>query len=226
MSSPSAAELHLLYVLLDSNLPTGGFVSSSGLESYAKHGFLASTQTYALKHTGSSTPVSRKITPAKGLMDFAHAELDNYASTTVCFVADAWRAVHAALTGPSSTSDDSPVGRSGEVESRVNHAMTLIEELDQYHDAALLSHVARRSSKAQGVAMLTLYGRGLSAPPGLEEYLSDPGKRDLDTEKLRREVSSGIVDRMKRMIRLGKLPGHLSTSWGVITAALGLPLGG
>lgn len=223
MSSPSAAELHLLYVLLDSNLPTGGFVSSSGLESYAKHGFLASTQTYTSKHAPSVTAVSRKISPAKGLMDFTLAELDNYASTTLCFVSDAWRAVDTALA-------DSPGGKAtvadiDDVESRIGNAINAIEALDQYHDTALLSHVARRSSKAQGVAMLTLYGRGLSAPPGLDEYLTNLDGRNLDLEKSRRTISDGIIDKMKRMIRLGKLPGHLATSWGVITAALGLPLG-
>jgi urease accessory protein len=223
MTSPSPAELHLLYVLLDSNLPTGGFVSSSGLESYAKHGFLASTQTYASKHVTSST-INRKISPAKGLMDFTLAELDNFASTTLCFVADAWKAVDTALSIVS-TGKDAAVSALANADERIEKAIAAIEALDQYHDVALLSHVARRSSKAQGVAMLTLYGRGLSAPPGLDEYLPDLGGRDIQLEKRRRTISDGIVDRMKRMIRLGKLPGHLSTSWGVITAALGLPLG-
>ena len=35
-----ASESYLVQLLSDSNLPTGGFIASGGLESYHAHGFL------------------------------------------------------------------------------------------------------------------------------------------------------------------------------------------
>jgi urease accessory protein len=202
-TTPSAAELHLVYVLLDSNLPTGGFVSSSGLESYAKHGFLTAMPAY--EPAGSDRPA--KVPATKAIMDFSLAELDNYASTTLCFVADAWSAVHQALVS----------AEQGDV--AIAQAVASIEVTDELHESTLLSHVARRSSKAQGVAMLTLYSRGLSQPGGVGD-LQVGGASDAE-----REIADGVVERTKRLVRAGRLPGHLATCWGVITAALGLPLG-
>ena len=202
-TTPSAAELHLVYVLLDSNLPTGGFVSSSGLESYAKHGFLTATQAYE----PSETDRPAKVPATKAIMDFSLAELDNYASTTLCFVADAWSAVRHAL---SSTEQG---------DAAISQAVASVVATDELHESTLLSHVARRSSKAQGVAMLTLYSRGLSQPIGVGDLQAG------DASEAGREIADGIVERMKRLVRGGKVPGHLATCWGVITAALGLPLG-
>jgi urease accessory protein UreF len=154
-------EQHLLHVLLDSNLPTGGFISSSGLESFAKHGLLD------------------KQGVTQSVVAFARAEIENYRMMTLCFVVDAWNLV---------TSGDT---------------LDKIVTLDMYHESTTLSHVARRSSKAQGVAMLTLYARGL-CPSG---------------------TGNVMIDEYKRLIRQNKTPGHLAVCWGVITAVLGLPLG-
>lgn len=175
-SSPS--ELHLLYVLLDSNLPTGGFVSSSGLESYAKHGFLP------------PNPQTKN-----GLIEFAKAEIENYGLMTLGFVSDAWKA----FNDDRATSTGSDEG-----------VLKIIVELDRYHESTSLSHVARRSSKAQGVAMLTLYVRGLH----------DPNDENPENSRARR-----IIDDYKRLIRKGDTPGHLAVCWGVVSAALGLSLG-
>jgi urease accessory protein len=104
-------ETHLLFVLLDSNLPTGGFVSSSGLESYAKHGFLSPSPTYRPSATTPLTSNSHHASPAgpsrgpslgqggmaKAITRFAEAEVENYATSTGPFVRDAWEVVHSAL---------------------------------------------------------------------------------------------------------------------------------
>ncbi len=47
----------------------------------------------------------------------------------------------------------------------LDHLLSALLALDARHEACLLSHVSRRSSKAQGVALLTLFSRGLSQPP-------------------------------------------------------------
>jgi urease accessory protein len=191
LSDPS--ELHLLYVLLDSNLPTGGFVSSSGLESYAKHGFLPSSS------SSLQDPQTKPKTKKEGIVEFAKSEIENYGVMTLGFVSDSWNAFHIG-------------GQEHEDEDEVAEGTLLnkLVELDRYHESTLLSHVARRSSRAQGVAMLTLYVRGLHDPDN-ESHDNARGKR--------------IIDEYKRLIRKGDTPGHLAVCWGVVSAALGLKLG-
>jgi len=242
MSNPYASippdELHLLYILLDSNLPTGGFVSSSGLESYVKHGFLGlpSFSSASTSTTGSGSDNDKKEFTAvkgikdviRGVTDFAEAEVGQYAQTTGCFVKDAWRLVHSLLSRPDQGTD-------------LGQVLNQIEKLDEYHEATLLSHVARRASKAQGIAMLTLYGRGLSRPVGFELELdersevdsaSDNGEDDeigsreeRERVEIRKKKAKKVIDAYKLLVRKGSVPGHLAICWGVITAALGLALG-
>lgn len=75
---------YLLLLLADSNLPTGSFIASSGLESYTTHGFL------------SHTP----------LLAFVHDSLHSYAHSALPVVSDAHRimstvtAEHVNLRGP------------------------------------------------------------------------------------------------------------------------------
>ena len=68
-------ETYILLLLSDSNLPTGSFVASSGLESYFKHGFSS------LSSPGSAT------------IDFIRDSLTSYARSALPFVSDAHRAV-------------------------------------------------------------------------------------------------------------------------------------
>lgn len=222
MEAPSPAETHLLYVLLDSNLPTGGFVASSGLESYAKHGYFTVSPSFASSRPVDSPTVSTpKVVPGDAMMTFAAAELDNYASTTLCFVVDAWREVHKALLG-SSAQSGSIADSSSSSGATCTKATDVLVKLDKYHESTMLSHVARRSSKAQGIAMLTLYSRGLSIPTGTSAL----SMLQLDEAEVSRQVRADqLVNAYKRQVRLGASPGHLAVCWGVITAALGLSLG-
>ena len=242
---PPANELHLLYVLLDSNLPTGGFVSSSGLEAYAKHGFLAAqvfpssnanTDTqFKAGQTGMSGPP--KVRAPNGVLAFSQAEVENYAATTLAFVADSWRVTDTAISGskccaiPHKAQDTHHVDTTPMLvssEEAAETAMGLVCRLDEYHEATLLSHVSRRSSRAQGVAMLTLYSRGLNRPSDMPSFLDAQPKQDLhmdDATERREEIGNLVVEQYRRSVRRGDLPGHLATCWGVITAALGLSLG-
>lgn len=287
MEHPSLSpdELHLLYILLDSNLPTGGFVSSSGLEAYVKHGFLglaSATSPYNIDPSRSGpgpgdgdgstfTAVKGVKDVIRGVTDFAEAEVGHYGATTGCFVKDSWRSVQRYMDMPyqsrhtNTNNDKDDIGISIQVhDNNVNdngagkggdeadkegtslkRVIREITELDTYHESAMLSHVARRASKAQGVAMLTLFTRGLSRPVGFEPLLSDldlgiadaDADADADTnQRARAEVdvertrvregrSMAIVAEYKRLVRKGSVPGHLAVCWGVITATLGLALG-
>jgi urease accessory protein len=221
-AAPSAASQHLIYVLLDSNLPTGGFVASGGLESYAKHGFLHPPAaapfavqtgavgietpalvlaTNAAEANGAppAQPRARPMSaPAMGpgkagpaVVAFARAEMENFERSTGAYLSGAWGAVDAALCAPSkawSADDDVPgAAASPSVASpapspspSVDSTVAALVALDTAHEATLLSHVPRRASRAQGVALLTLHARGMGAPPGFP--LDDEADEDEDEE--------------------------------------------
>jgi urease accessory protein len=165
-------ETYILLLLGDSNLPTGSFVASSGLESYIKHGF-ASTS------------------------DFIQDSLSNYARSSLPFVSDAHRVIETCQAGP------------------IGDALTNIKRLDELYDAMTLNHVAKRASKSQGVALLTLYAKGFSRPSSA--LLPDSDQKDVRMGALMHEL--------KLLVRRGDAHGHLPICWGILTAALGITLG-
>lgn len=168
-------DTYILLLLADSNLPTGSFVASSGLESYMKHGF------------GSGDVVT-----------FVRDSLASYGRSALPFVSDAHRLMSGYRDGDSSDS------------AAVVEMLAALEEL---YDSMTLNHVARRASKAQGVALLTLYTKAF-APPA-----SHPSSSAVQ-QKL-----ASLFAAFKSMVRQEKTHGHLPTCWGVLTAALGLTLG-
>jgi len=68
----TGAEEYLLLLLADSNLPTGSFVASSGLESYQKHGFGSLSES-----------------PAETTINFVRCSIETFARSTIPFVTDA-----------------------------------------------------------------------------------------------------------------------------------------
>lgn len=185
-------ETYILLLLSDSNLPIGSFVASSGLESYVKHGFAPS----------DSNPI-----------DFIRDSLQSYSRSALPFVSDAHRMVekYKIVTG-SNNGDDTTAG------GIIEQTLGSLTELDMLYDAMTLNHVARRASKAQGVALLTLYSKGFSRPSYLSDF-SNPEARDPEA------ALSKLLDRFKLMVRREEVYGHLPTCWGILTAALGLSLG-
>ncbi|EGO02010.1 hypothetical protein SERLA73DRAFT_50095 [Serpula lacrymans var. lacrymans S7.3] len=178
-------ETYILLLLSDSNLPTGSFVASSGYESYVKHGFLSSASA------------------SDDTLNFVQDSLGTYARSSLPFVSDAHRVVadHCSI-------------ESGPSEETLKLALSQLLALDEYYETMTLNHVARRASKSQGVALLTLYSKGFSLP----RHMS----RSPLLERERRSAS--IVDRLKLSIRREDTHGHLPVCWGVLTGALGLTL--
>ncbi|KAG8863775.1 hypothetical protein FRB96_007612 [Tulasnella sp. 330] len=132
-------EAYLLLLLSDANLPTGSFVASSGLESYIKHGFFSDRSPESPFASSSATdPQPPHATVAT--VNFLRDSLQTYARSTLALI----QGVHEAMEGRG----PGVLGKT---------ALKEIAQLDGLYEAMTLNHVARRASKAQGVALLTLY---------------------------------------------------------------------
>ena len=191
-------EAYILLLLSDSNLPTGSFVASAGLESYVTHGFFSNL-------SSSSTP-----SPADKMdytVNFLRDSLSTYARSALPFVLDTHRAVEDALQDMESSADDA-----------MDCAMTRVLELDELYESMTLNHIARRASKTQGVALLTLLSKGFSKPR-LSQHLEASTDSGVDSR------AASLVDRLKLLVRREETHGHLPICWGVLTAALKLSAG-
>ncbi|KAG6850896.1 hypothetical protein H0H93_006722 [Arthromyces matolae] len=178
-------ETYILLLLSDSNLPTGSFVASSGLESYAKHGFTT-------KSTSS-------------IINFIEDSLGSYARSALPFVSDA----HTLVDSFKRSRKDWAVKETNALDKTLKD----IADLDELYETMTLNHVARRASKSQGVALLTLYSKGFSRP--------SVSGTDSDDEN---SHLNDLLERFKLMVRREETHGHLPVCWGALTAALGLSL--
>ncbi|KAH8096729.1 hypothetical protein BXZ70DRAFT_1001204 [Cristinia sonorae] len=180
-------EAYILLLLSDSNLPTGSFVASSGLESYATHGFLRGPHDFKDIPNGTGP-----------IVEFVRHSMATYGRSALPFVADAHQIIERQLEAVSARSGDHPP-------SFLQDLITV----DELYDSMTLSHVTRRASKAQGVALLTLYSKGFAKPRHSEEQVDQ-----------REAILAQLIDELKLTIRRELTPGHLPTCWGVLTAAL------
>jgi urease accessory protein len=183
-------ETYVLLLLADSNLPTGSFVASSGFESYGAHGFLS---------LASIPSAGKGKTVTAGTIAFVQDSLHTYARSALPFVSDAHRVVDA-FKGKPETDHDATIKK--------------LLELDELYETMTLNHVAKRASKAQGVALLTLYSKGFSCPSESNLSDEDPSSKSLTI----------LIDRLKLMIRGEETHGHMPVCWGVLTSALGISL--
>lgn len=192
---------YLLLLLSDGNLPTGSFVSSSGLESYFKHGFPAIERISLSDPSASQAPAS--------IVGFIRDSLAAYARLALPFASDAHNTMENA------------------VEKGKDATIAGLQALDRHYEAMSLNHITRRASKAQGVALLTLFSKGFSRPTWLDAF--NPSQMDAigsrRKEEAKQRLSETVVDAYKLMIRKGEAPGHLPICWGVLSAALSLSTG-
>ena len=194
MEDENEMESYIMLLLADGNLPTGSFVASSGFESYVKHGFF---NTFASSHSVPASTSSAARTN-QAVLDFVKDSLGAYSRSALPFVSDTHTCVEKLLND----------GRSGE------EVLKRVEALDELYHSMTVNDVTRRSSKAQGVALLTLFSKGFSRPD-LGDSMTSQGQ-----EKVGR-----FVDELKLRVRREDTHGHLPICWGVLTAALGLKLG-
>ncbi|EGG00508.1 uncharacterized protein MELLADRAFT_39664 [Melampsora larici-populina 98AG31] len=155
-----AYQSHLINILSDSNLPIGGFVSSSGLESYLAHSFI-------------TTDSER----TKELTEFARLNVVNYASLSIPFMNGVFTAIE--------YSDAEAV-----VES--------VMKLDRLYHAMCLNTVTRRSSLAQGAAMVMLYTKSFSS------------------------ADQTVMDVLKTRVRASKRNLHFPIAYALTSGLLGL----
>lgn len=197
-------EAYVLLLLSDGNLPTGSFVASAGFESYLTHGFFS-----------SSSPFGPPRDNLDATTTFVRDSLATYARSALPFVSDAHQAIERLIVA---------AGAGDIREELLQDALVDMKALDDLYEAMTLNHVARRASKSQGVALLTLYSKGFSRPSFLG---SQTRANSICSEaELRRETRVAMfVDKLKLAIRREHTHGHLPICWGVLTSALHLSLG-
>lgn len=194
-------EAYILLLLSDSNLPTGAFVASAGLESYVAHGFFTDFA------SPSDAPPLDKMDHT---ISFLRDSLSTYAHSALPFVLDAHLIVEEALEESEASA-----------EATADRAVERLRELDELYETMTLNHVARRASKSQGVALLTLFSKGFSKPRLFRQL--QPAEPSRVSEREARATI--LVDRLKLLVRREETHGHLPICWGLLTAALELSSG-
>ncbi|KAK0525617.1 hypothetical protein OC834_005097 [Tilletia horrida] len=247
-SSQQELSQYVLLLLGDSNLPTGGFIASAGLESYVVHGLL--TQCAHELHPG---PARDSPVPSRGaaagppsvaqtcsaFLSFLGSSLDSYARSSMPFLADAHRlTVELGQMGESTSSSEEGEGEGGHKSRTIDGFLQDFARLDEAYHSLVLNHVARRASCAQGIAFLTLFSKAFSKQPELASDIAASIRRRTkkvpsgrprqhEHEHAHKQHAGGAlvsraIDALKLSIRRGTTPGHLPLCFGVITAALGL----
>ena len=196
-------EMYLMLLLSDGNLPTGSFVASSGLEAYIKHGFFGIPPSNSSPGTSSLTSSPSPPSLTRSTINFVRDSLETYAHSSLPFISAVHDVCLSVKDGSASVSTDD--------------ALKSLRALDDLYESMTLNHVARRASKAQGVALLTLLSRGMTRP----SWLGDPPGGDPNRSVLLEK----LADALKIDIRKDEVYGHLPICWGVLTATLGLSCG-
>lgn len=179
------------------------------MESYATHAFLS-----PLDEEQSKDKLS-------AVTDFISDSLSTYAHSALSFVSDAHRVVQYHITQRLHDLEVGILEEDGETKAIGNAARDLAA-LDELYDTMTLNHIAKRASKSQGVALLTLYSKGFSKPTTPNVPLEN--RPPEVTVKLDNAFAK-LIDKLKLSIRREGTHGHLPICWGVLTAALGLSLG-
>ncbi|CAG8506420.1 6777_t:CDS:2 [Ambispora gerdemannii] len=153
-------------------------------------GFVASSGLESAAQTGY-------IHDAASLSLFVSSSITNYAYSALPFMSDAWKVSYAAVNG--------------ECVYEEEELLREIMNFDDLYDACTSNTVAKRASKAQGVAMLTLFGKSFSGEDSKEGESSDA-------------VLDKILEKFKFEIRRGIACGHLPVCFGIVASCLGISL--
>ncbi|KAH7103074.1 urease accessory protein UreF [Auriculariales sp. MPI-PUGE-AT-0066] len=123
----------------------------------------------------------------QSMMPFVRSSLSAYAASALTFVHNVHQLVLRHLAS----------------DVTLDEVLIELHTIDELYHTTLLNEPARRASKAQGVALLTLYTKGLSSPDAQRQ--------------------ATLVDKFKLLVRKGSTPGHLPTCWAILTAVIALP---
>ncbi|KAI8803677.1 hypothetical protein BJ742DRAFT_742692 [Cladochytrium replicatum] len=163
-----------IWMIADSALPTGGFVSSNGLEaaSQANH--------------------------VHDLPEYIRNAMHNAALSQLPFV----EAAYLSLDISDSTSADTIVRR--------------LVRIDRAFDSTLSNHVAKRTSKAQGTALLLVLQRSFPLHQWEDGNVGPSSQKEITT------IWSEAVSKFKKMCRANLSPGHISIAFGILCRCLGV----
>jgi len=234
---------YVLLLLSDSNLPTGGFITSAGLESYVVHGLLSqcAQELHAGQDEHTAAGFSSSTSQAQScsaFLGFVGSSLDSYAQMSMPFLADAHRLTADLRSSPAQESNGSQLNVDGvdaPKQGQVDAFVDRFSKLDDAYHSMVLNHVARRASCAQGIAFLTLFSKAFAREPELASSVHSairsrrPSAGPSSSPPLKRNVPNSALiplalDALKLQIRHGQTQGHLPTCFGVFTATLGLDL--
>lgn len=191
-------EEYLLWVLADSNLPTGtcmgptdlgGFIASAGLESYHVHGFL----------THDSKPGTTQQQVIQRTVEFVSFSLMNYVKSSLPYFYAAYRITR-------------------QFAHDTDLALRILSWLDWQHHTLILNHVSRRASMIQGSALLSLYAKSFARPDHAASRLIDQLRTN--TRRGSAKLNNGSLSLQTK----DELAGHLAICSGVFSAAVGLSL--
>jgi urease accessory protein len=231
-ASQASIEDYLVLVLSDSNLPTGGFIASSGLESTYQHGFLLHDPAVF----DDELSASKKLTTIEAVVAFIQRSLHSYARLALPFLNSAHEAVAelastlSSLSASTSSSENKISDRDG-FDAAVASLLERLAVLDRQLDSMMLSAIARRASKAQGTALLTLHSRAFAELP--QKQSVEEGTTAATTTPTMAVALAQVLVTFKSMTRrdvssgggMGAVHAHLPICWAILTATLGLSLG-
>ena len=189
-------------------------ICTTGLQSGLMISLLPTTFAVSKNYThGTSTLSNASSTPAtssaartnQAVVDFIEYNMGNYAHSALPFVSDAHIAVATCRESGGGDIDN----------ETTSSTLRRLVSLDALYHAMTSNDVTRRASKAQGVALLTLFSKGFSKPQLMESTGEHSGTHAI----------SRLVDDFKLRIRKEEIHGHLPICWGILTAALGMSLG-
>lgn len=165
---------------------------------------------------------------AEATLRFLQDSLGSYARSALPFLREAHRVTCRYLD--SSAANGDVKGAAG---GALEECLSQLAHLEQTYHSLSLNHVLRRASRAQGIALLTLYARSFSSVPvpkssswAPTSYQSEDSE-DQVLKDVKSQKAAGLIDALKRRVRLASVKGgapygHLPTCWAVFTACLGV----
>ncbi|KAJ1791281.1 hypothetical protein LPJ62_001482 [Coemansia sp. RSA 2167] len=198
-------ETWLLWLLADSQLPTGGFVASAGLE--------AAMQARLIRENASETD-------SDSFIGFIRGSTYNQARFALPFCSRAHEeTMHLISRVQSDVKDSATEGVDTDAvkadedtaDSVATDVIDILQRIDDYHQTMLSSNsVAMRASTAQGGGLLSLFNRGYAHARFMDHA--------------RGQLCVAIAKRLQRLARLGEMRAHWPVIFGFVCAAVGISI--